>query len=461
MRMSAKAEYAIRAMVELATADEGALVKTEDLAKAQGIPAQFLVDILSDLRTDRLVRSHRGRDGGYELARCATDISIADVLRCIDGPLASVRDIGLGDLPYSGPTAALTDVWRALRASMRSVLETTSLADVAAESAAAIGARHIVRTVTPEEYIAAIPEIIWYLDDPVADPALVPLYFVAQTAREHVKVVLSGEGADELFGGYTIYKEPLSLKGFDRLPSTLRRLAGKVSDRIPEGTRGKSLLHRGSLTLEERYYGNARSFDDARLRAVLRDYRPEWTHTDVTEPIYARSDGWDPVARMQHIDLYTWLRGDILVKADKMTMANSLELRVPFLDNEVFKVAEALPFDEKISHGTTKYALRKALEQIVPPHVLHRKKLGFPVPIRHWLAGPEMYDWARETIEKSQTEYLLNKQPILDMLDEHRAGTVDNSRRLWTLLMFMIWHAIFVEKTLVPDITDHSYPVRL
>jgi Rrf2 family protein len=131
MRMSAKAEYAVRAMVQLATVDEGGLVKTDDLAKAQGIPPQFLVDILTALRNDRLVRSHRGRDGGYALARPAVDISIADVLRCIDGPLASVRDIGLGDLPYSGPTAALTDVWRALRASMRSVLEQTSLADVA------------------------------------------------------------------------------------------------------------------------------------------------------------------------------------------------------------------------------------------------------------------------------------------------------------------------------------------
>ncbi|EKF22861.1 rrf2 family protein [Mycolicibacterium hassiacum DSM 44199] len=129
--MSAKAEYAVRAMVQLATVPEGSVVKTDDLAKAQGIPPQFLVDILSDLRTDRLVRSHRGREGGYALARPATEISIADVLRCIDGPLASVRDIGLGDLPYSGPTAALTDVWRALRASMRSVLEQTSLADVA------------------------------------------------------------------------------------------------------------------------------------------------------------------------------------------------------------------------------------------------------------------------------------------------------------------------------------------
>ena len=132
MRMSAKAEYAVRAMIQLATIDPGVLATTDDLAKAQGIPPQFLVDILSDLRTDRLVRSHRGRDGGYELGRPATDISIADVLRCIDGPLASVRDIGLGDLPYCGPTAALTDVWRALRASMRSVLEQTSLADVAA-----------------------------------------------------------------------------------------------------------------------------------------------------------------------------------------------------------------------------------------------------------------------------------------------------------------------------------------
>lgn len=130
--MSAKADYAVRAMVQLATVSDGELLKTDDLAKAQGIPAQFLVDILSDLRTDRLVRSHRGRDGGYALARPADAISIADVLRCIDGPLASVRDIGLGDLPYSGPTAALTDVWRALRASMRSVLEETSLSDVAA-----------------------------------------------------------------------------------------------------------------------------------------------------------------------------------------------------------------------------------------------------------------------------------------------------------------------------------------
>ncbi|MFJ4657902.1 asparagine synthase (glutamine-hydrolyzing) [Nocardia sp. NPDC088792] len=337
-----------------------------------------------------------------------------------------------------------------------------SEADVAAETAAAIGAKHIVRMVSPEEYAAAIPEIVWYLDEPVADPALVPLYFVAKEARKHVKVVLSGEGADELFGGYTIYREPLSLKPFEYLPRGVRKLAGLLSDRIPEGTRGKSLLHRGSLTLEERYYGNARSFNDAQLRSVLRDFRPEWTHRDVTGPIYAmQGRDWDPVARMQHLDLFTWLRGDILVKADKVTMANSLELRVPFLDAEVFKVAEQIPVEQKITKETTKYALRRALEDIVPAHVLHRAKLGFPVPLRHWLRGPELYDWARAQITESGTDHLLNKPAILAMLEEHRTGPLDHSRRLWTLLIFMIWHGIFVENRIKPEIQEPVYPVNL
>ncbi|MGW4774610.1 asparagine synthase (glutamine-hydrolyzing) [Nocardia sp. NPDC004278] len=333
--------------------------------------------------------------------------------------------------------------------------------DVAAESAEAIGARHIVKVVSPAEFAAAIPEIVWYLDDPVADPALVPLYFVAKEARKHVKVVLSGEGADELFGGYTIYREPLSLKPFEYLPRGVRKLAGRLSERIPDGTRGKSLLHRGSLTLEERYYGNARSFSDAQLRAVLREFRPEWTHQDVTAPIYAQSRGWDPVTRMQHLDLYTWLRGDILVKADKITMANSLELRVPFLDSEVLKVAEQLPYEQKITKETTKYALRQALEGIVPPHVLHRAKLGFPVPLRHWLRGTELYDWAHLQIAESQTDHLLDKGAIKGMLEDHRAGRGDHSRRLWTLLVFMVWHGIFVEHRITPDIQEPVYPVSL
>ncbi|MCG7454598.1 asparagine synthase (glutamine-hydrolyzing) [Corynebacterium tuberculostearicum] len=333
--------------------------------------------------------------------------------------------------------------------------------DVAAESAEAIGVEHIVKIVSPEEYAESIPKIMWYLDNPVADPSLVPLYFVAQEARKHVKVVLSGEGADELFGGYTIYKEPLSLAPFEKIPSPLRRGLGKLSQVLPEGMKGKSLLNRGSMTMEERYYGNARSFNFEQMQRVIPWAKHEWDHREVTAPIYAQSEDFDPVARMQHLDLFTWMRGDILVKADKINMANSLELRVPFLDKEVFKVAESIPYDLKISHGTTKYALRKAMEQIVPAHVLHRKKLGFPVPMRHWLAGDELYGWAQDTINESQTEDIFNKKEVLEMLKEHRDGVSDHSRRLWTVLSFMIWHGIFVEKRIDPQIEQRDYPVKL
>ena len=333
--------------------------------------------------------------------------------------------------------------------------------DVAVASAEAIGARHVAKVVSPSEFVAALPEIVWYLDEPVADPALVPLFFVAREARKHVKVVLSGEGADELFGGYTIYREPLSLRPFNYLPGPLRRSMGKVSKPLPEGLRGKSLLHRGSLTLEQRYYGNARSFSDEQLRAVLPKFRQEWTHTDVTAPVYAESQGWDPVERMQHIDLFTWLRGDILVKADKMTMANSLELRVPFLDPEVFAVASRLPQDAKITRTTTKYALRRALEPIVPAHVLNRPKLGFPVPIRHWLRAGELLEWANATVDSSAADEFVDVGAVRRMLDEHRSGVADHSRRLWTVLIFMLWHAIFVERSVVPQISEPHYPVQL
>lgn len=333
--------------------------------------------------------------------------------------------------------------------------------DVAAASAEAIGARHITKVVSQAEFVEALPAIVWYLDEPVADPALVPLYFIAREARKHVKVVLSGEGADELFGGYTIYREPLSLRAFDYLPRPVRRSLGRASAPLPEGMRGKSLLHRGSLTLEERYYGNARSFSDAQLRAVLRRFSPAWTHTDITAPVYAESAGWDPVARMQHIDMFTWLRGDILVKADKMTMANSLELRVPFLDPEVFAVAARLPLDQKITRATTKFALRRALEPVIPPHVLNRPKLGFPVPIRHWLRAGELLEWAYATVGASQAGELIDLDAVRAMLDEHRTGVSDHSRRLWTVLIFMLWHAIFVEGSVTPRIEEPHYPVQL
>ncbi len=332
--------------------------------------------------------------------------------------------------------------------------------DVAAESAAAIGVRHVVRTVSEEELTQTLPLIIWYLDEPVADPALVPLYFVAHEARKHVKVVLSGEGADELFGGYNIYREPSSLAPLTALPHPLRKGLSAVGRALPQGFRGKDLLRRGGIDLEQRYYGNARIFREEQLPPVLRTYSADRSFRDVTDPIYAWSRGSDPISRMQHVDLFTWLRGDILVKADKMTMANSLELRVPFLDPRVFEVAATVPPEYRVQGQATKVALRRAMELIVPPHVLNRKKLGFPVPIRHYLKDGS-YDWARDIITTSNTERYIDAKAVVRLLDDHRAGVADYSRPIWTVLVFQLWHEIFVTGTVVPTVPEPVYPVYL
>ncbi|MGI9092695.1 MAG: asparagine synthase (glutamine-hydrolyzing) [Mycobacteriales bacterium] len=331
--------------------------------------------------------------------------------------------------------------------------------DVAAETAQAIDVQHITTVVTPDEFAEALPLIVWYLDEPVADPALVPLYFVAREARKYVKVVLSGEGADELFGGYNIYHEPRSLRPFDAMPRPVKRSLHALSGRLPAGMRGKDLLRRGSIPIEERYYGNARIFRDDEL-GLLRTYDESISYRDVTRDHYAATRHLDPVTRMQYIDIHTWLRGDILVKADKMTMANSLELRVPFLDKEVFDVASRLPVEQRVTRHETKYALRQALRDVVPAHVLHRRKLGFPVPIRFWLRE-QLYDWARAIIDESGTDRLIDKDAVRALLDAHRVGPLDHSRKIWTLLVFMIWHGIFVEGRIRPDVPAPSYPVSL
>ncbi len=186
-------------------------------------------------------------------------------------------------------------------------------------------------------------------------------------------------------------------------------------------------------------------FTEQEKRKLLVDYQEGIDFTDITKPLYQESMGYNAVERMQYIDLHTWLRGDILLKADKMTMAHSLELRVPFLDKEVFDVASKIPTRLKTANGTTKYILRKAVEGIVPEHVLSRKKLGFPVPIRHWLKD-EMNDWAKGIIRESDTDHLINKTYLLKIFDDHCQGKIDYSRKIWTVLMFMVWHQVYVEE---------------
>ncbi|PKR78144.1 asparagine synthase (glutamine-hydrolyzing) [Halalkalibacillus sediminis] len=316
--------------------------------------------------------------------------------------------------------------------------------DVARESAEKIGVENISYVISPEEYVKKLPKIMWHNDDPLADPACVPLYFVGREASKHVTVVLSGEGADELFGGYNIYREPESLKVFKSVPTPAKDLLNRVAKVLPEGVKGKSFLERGTTPLSERYIGNAKMFEEAEKSALLKTYDQHNPYQKFTNPLYREVQGTNPVNQMQYVDIHTWLRGDILLKADRMTMAHALELRVPFLDKEVFRVANSIPVDYKIANGTTKSILREAMESVVPEHVLNRKKLGFPVPIRHWLRN-ELYDWAAGLIKNSQTDYLLNKDVVINLLEKHREGKQDYSRKIWTVLMFMLWHQIYIE----------------
>jgi asparagine synthase (glutamine-hydrolysing) len=334
--------------------------------------------------------------------------------------------------------------------------------DVAQDSARHLGVKTFPVVVDAAMMMDALPKIVWHLDDPVADPALVPLYYVAKLAAEHVTVALSGEGADEFFGGYTIYREPLSLRAVTGLPDGLQRGLRAVSKVIPEGVRGKSFLERGTTPIAERYYGNARMFTEEEKRGLLRRYDPAVRYTDITDEIYAEAADLDDVTKMQYVDLYTWLRGDILVKADRMSMANSLEVRVPFLDYEVFAAAANLPVELKLPPRSveTKYALRQALRGIVPPEIVNRVKLGFPTPIRVWLKN-EMYAWAREIFASSGAGQLIDLGYAQRLLDAHRAGEGEHSRKVWTLLIFCLWHSIYVDRTLDPGIRRSASQLAL
>lgn len=315
---------------------------------------------------------------------------------------------------------------------------------LAQETAERLGVESIARIVTPQEYMKEFPKIMWHLDGPVADPSAIPIYFISEEARKHVKVVLSGEGADEMFGGYTIYRESESLKMFNYIPNPIKALLKAFAALIPENVRGKSFIERGCTPLEERYFGNANIFKEKEKHLYLPFYNDSIKATDITKPYYDEVHHLDGVCKMQHIDINTWLRGDILVKSDRMTMAHSLELRVPFLDKEVLRVASHLTRYEKIGGKTTKSALRDAFKDIIPQDVQVRRKLGYPVPIRVWLKN-EMYDWAKDIINRSEATEFINKAEAIKLLDAHREGKKDYSRNIWTILSFLVWYEEFTK----------------
>ncbi|MCL2199251.1 MAG: asparagine synthase (glutamine-hydrolyzing) [Defluviitaleaceae bacterium] len=304
------------------------------------------------------------------------------------------------------------------------------------------GVENVSKIITTDEFWAAMPAIQYHMDEPLADPAAIALYFVCKLAREHVKGVLSGEGADELFGGYGIYREPLSLAPITRLPMPLRRALGFLAKKIPFNIKGKNYFIRASKTVEERFIGNANIFSQAERNQILA--APQNTHTtqSITAPYYAKVAHTDDITKMQYLDIHLWLVGDILLKADKMSMANSLESRVPFLDKEVFAVAAKIPTRYRMNKQNGKYALRRAAKRNFRDK-REKKRLGFPVPTRHWLREEKYYNIVREAFQQDFMALYFNVEKIMALLTRHKNGKEDNARKIWTIFMFALWHKEF------------------
>jgi len=301
---------------------------------------------------------------------------------------------------------------------------------------------NISKVITPEEYWESLPKIQYHMDEPLADPAAVALFFVCQLASEKVKVVLSGEGADEIFGGYNIYKEPNDMSAYNSLPRFIRRGIGCLASKFPQ-KRGVNFLIRRSKDLEERFIGNAYMFSEKERKSLLKIKTNAPNATEITKPFYEKVKDQDAVTKMQYLDLHLWMTGDILLKADKMSMANSLELRVPFLDKEVMAVAQRIPTKYRVTKESTKYAMRIAALQSCPPQTANKKKLGFPVPIRVWLKEEKYYNIVKTAFTSENAQQYFNTEQLVSLLDNHKAGKYDYSRKIWTVFSFLIWYNVY------------------
>ena len=308
-----------------------------------------------------------------------------------------------------------------------------------------IGITNISKIITTDEFWEHLPKVQYHMDEPLADPAAVALYFVSREAAKYVKVALSGEGADEFFGGYNIYREPISLRFLTALPRFIRKCLAAIASLLPEGTKGRSFFIRGAKSVEERYIGGAYMFTPKERAALLKSpasiQAPD--PIAITRPFYDRANHLDDITKMQYLDMHLWMVGDILLKADKMSMAHALELRSPLVDLEVFKLAAKLPVKHKVSAKGTKLAFRAAAARHLPTSVAGKKKLGFPVPIRIWLREEKYYQKVKEYFTGEVAEKYFHVDKLVELLDAHYRQRKDNSRRIWTVFMFLLWHEVY------------------
>ena len=304
-----------------------------------------------------------------------------------------------------------------------------------------LGIRNTNKKITKEEYMKILPKIMYHMEEPASDPAVVALYFVANIASKDVKVVLSGEGADEFFGGYNYYREEVDCAFYNKIPFFIRHGISKFFSLFPP-VRGINFLVRRGEKLEDSYIGVNKIWSEKEARKILKN-KPVLENRDITKPVYDEFKDKSNIVKMQAIDINFWLMKDILQKADRMTMANSLEGRVPFVDTEVFKVASSLPIEYKVTKENTKVALRDAAKKVIPNESYKKKKLGFPVPIRDWIKEDDVYKELKRELNSKVAKKFFNTEILLKMLDEHKNGKKDNYRKVWTVYTFLKWYDVF------------------
>lgn len=310
-----------------------------------------------------------------------------------------------------------------------------------------IGINHHYKIISSEEFWNSIKKVQYHMDQPLADPSCIALYFVSKLASEHVKVVLSGEGADELFGGYTVYNEPRVFRLYQKIfNQKARTFLANLVKKIPFRFKGRSFIIRGENTVENKFIGNAFMFSEEDKKKILKNSALATRPQDVCKPLYERAKNYDDVTKMQYLDINMWMVGDILLKADRMSMANSLELRVPFLDKEVFKVASTIPTKLKTPKENTKYALRQAAMKRLPFDTAQKEKLGFPVPTRVWLRDKKYYGIVKDAFLSDAAAKFFNCEELISILDDHYNGKWDNSRKIWTIYIFIVWYNIYFKE---------------
>jgi len=320
----------------------------------------------------------------------------------------------------------------------------------ARQAARAFGAEHHEFRLNARDFCDFMPQLVWHLDEPLADPSCIPLYFIAKLARQYITVVLSGEGADEVLAGYYIYRKMLAIEDMRHIPG-VASIAGRLASTLPSG-KVQNYLRMAGMALSQRYRGVSRGFYPAlQARLMGRDARPRGDRSDETldqvyDPYFQAVSQASPLNRMLYVDAKVWLPDDLLLKADKMTMANALELRVPFLDHRLVEFAAQLPNSMKLEGGTGKQILRRSMEKILPDTILHRPKKGFPVPTHAWLQG-QLKEFTRETLlaPDSACRRFFDPGVLKEIVGGQEKGT-DLHQELWTLLIFEFWHRIFIEQ---------------